>query len=209
MHERVHIGTLTSAASEAAARNGPAEEPGHRGADVDVDRLVVRAEGVGKIAEGLAVVHDGLAAEHEREHALLLVAVGLGAEGGEHGAIVDGGAHGKLVLAGEEEDVVDVNGADVLSEEVVEESGVTLRRCQWEGEVWRRKFAYNVQREHGVVGNMGGALEVVAASVGLESDVGVGDGGAVESTETFKTSATSTEAGACCSLHEKVTYREW
>jgi hypothetical protein len=114
-------------AASCAAGNGIApEEPGHGGADVDVDRLVVRAEGVGKVGDGLAEVLDRLAAEHQGEHTLLLVAVGLGAESREDGAVVDGGAHGERVLAGIEDNVVDVDGADLLAQEVVVEGGIAL-----------------------------------------------------------------------------------
>lgn len=130
-----------------AAGNGlAAEELGHRGADVDLDRLVVRAEGVGKVGEGLAKVLDRLAAEHEGQHALLLVAVGPGAEGREDGAVVDGRAHGELVLAGVEENVVDVDRADLLAQEVVVEGSVSLESQLVDAEVNMSKVTHTMSR---------------------------------------------------------------
>lgn len=106
----------------------------------------MRAEGVGKVGEGLAKVLDRLAAEDEGEHALLLVAVGPGAEGREDGAVVDGGAQGELVLAGVEDDVVNINGADFLAQKVVVEGSVSLKSWLVDVKVIRSRVSHTMSR---------------------------------------------------------------
>jgi hypothetical protein len=124
-----------------AAGHRPAEQLGHRRANIDIDGRVVAGERIGKVRERLAVVVDGLAAERKRKDALGLIAVGLLAEGIEDGALVDGGAHRqRVLLAGVEYDVVDEDGADTLrlsglgAEEVVVERGVALDGVRMSGE---------------------------------------------------------------------------
>lgn len=112
--------------AEAAAGNDDAERGVDGLANGDLDRLVVGGQGVGEVGQRLAVVNDRLAADLEREDALVL-AVRLLAEGFNDGAVVDGGAHGVDVVAGAEREVVDVDGADLLAEEVVVEGDVALR----------------------------------------------------------------------------------
>jgi len=109
----------------AAAGDGDVEVGLDSLADGDLDGLVVGSEGVGEVGQGLAVVDDSLAADLEGQDAALL-AVGLLAEGGDDGGVLDGGAHLVLVVAGAEGQVVDEDGADLLAEEVVVEGDVAL-----------------------------------------------------------------------------------
>jgi len=106
---------LFRAAAQPTARDGAAKELGHRGADVDFNRLVVAGEGIGEVGEVLAEVADRLAPDLERQDSLGLVTVRLLCQGSEDRGLLDGGAHGEgVVHAGIEDDIVNEDGSDLL-----------------------------------------------------------------------------------------------
>ncbi len=116
------------AGAKTAARDRAAEKLGHRRADINVDSLVVCPQSIGKVAERLAVVDHLLAANGERQYTLGLVTVRLLSESLNNGPIVDGGTQGERVIqAGSEDDVVNEDGTDRLSEEIVVECAIALR----------------------------------------------------------------------------------
>jgi len=127
--------------SLASALDRAAKERGHRGTDVDVECLVVGAQGIGKVGERLAIVGHSRSADLEGKDTLGLVAVRLLAQGAKNRRILNRGAHReRVVQAGIEDNVVDEDSSNKGALEVVVEGGVTLLTVlaySWNGDKTR------------------------------------------------------------------------
>lgn len=95
--------------------------------NIDGNGLVRRSKRVGEVRERLAVVDNRLAPDLERKDALGLIAVRLLDEGVENGLLLDGGAHLGDGDAWPEREVVNVDGTNLVSKEIVVEGAVALR----------------------------------------------------------------------------------
>lgn len=114
-------------AVEAAAGNSETQRPLNRASDIDRNGLGVCSQSVGEVGKVLALVVDGLATNFEVEPSIVLVASGRLSEGLKYGCILNGGAHvGLGDLAGFEEEVVNIDGANLLAVKVVVEGGIAL-----------------------------------------------------------------------------------
>lgn len=120
---------------------------------------------MGEVWKRLALVDDALADELEGQDAGL--AVWQGRDGEEDGGLGDVGAHGEVVDAGVEDHVVDEEGADLGAVEEVREGRVA-----------------DLERQDRGVRDVDEAVEVVAAGVALDGDVGGGDVQALEAVQT-------------------------
>ena len=106
------------------------------GRNVDGNGLVVRGQSIGEVGKRLAVINDLLAANLQRKDTLVRVAVGLLAKRTENWhQPIDGGAHPEFVVAALEVEVVDVNAADLVVQEIVVEGNIALEvvsKLSWE-----------------------------------------------------------------------------
>ncbi|KFY06471.1 hypothetical protein V491_08606, partial [Pseudogymnoascus sp. VKM F-3775] len=136
-------------------------------ADTNRGSLDVERKRLGKVRKRLAVVDDAVAQKVEGEDTIL--AVGLHGHGTDDGALRDVGAHGDVVDSGADEHVVDKEGSDVRAIEVVCKGGIA-----------------DLEGEDGRVGDVCVAVEVVAARVGDDGDVGLCDLEALEAVDARK-----------------------
>ena len=124
----------------------------------------MQRERLSEIRQRLSVVDDALA--HKIEGEDTICAVGLLAQGQEDGRLGDICADADVVDSRADVHVVDVEGSDLSLLEEVGEGGVA-----------------DLEGQHGGVGDVGVAVEVVAAGVGGEGDVGLGDLEALEAVD--------------------------
>lgn len=98
------------------------------GTDVDVDGLVDTAQCCGKVAEVLSVVDNGGAQHLEWDDTGLAVWALL--EGLDDADLVHHSGDGDNVVAGDKEEVVNVQSTDFLAVDVVDEGAVSLLVCE-------------------------------------------------------------------------------
>lgn len=171
-----------------AAANGRAERRLNNGADVDLDGLVRAGETGGEVGQLLAVVGDVLAEQLEGDDARLAVLVG--ADEAEDAELIHVGADVDDVVAGAQEEVLDVESAYSLVSDEVGKGDVALGKRELVSRHELRTVSramgektYNIEGEVRSVGNLAPSVEVPALVVLLERDLAVQDLGAREQVE--------------------------
>lgn len=157
----------------------------------NVNSLLKSPQGASKVLELLAVAGDIEADHLEGNNAV--VAVRAAGHGVKDGGLLNVGGDEYIVDAGVENEVVHVNGTNLLAVQHVSKGGVALQTTRLVNELKREGLgrfrkalerAYNFNSKDRGVGDVDGAVEVVG--LGGNVDVGIGDLEAVEAVEALE-----------------------